>query len=94
MLKPHSAAGFSSEEHMSDVCNAMLTRPIDLESAREEKVKELESAIKDREKVIAGLETLLSESRAEVEKLTFSVAKLRAAPASFYVLHRSVSRII
>ena len=29
------------------------------------------------------LETLLSESRAEVEKLTFSVPKLRAAPASF-----------
>ena len=29
------------------------------------------------------METLLSESRAEVEKLTFSVPKLRAAPASF-----------
>ena len=61
----------------------MLTRPIDQESAKDEKIKELESTIKDREKAIAGLETLLSESRAEVEKLTFSVPKLRAAPASF-----------
>ena len=26
MAKPHSAADFSSEEHMSDVCSAMLTR--------------------------------------------------------------------
>ena len=81
--KPHSAADFSSEEHMSDVCSAMLTRPIDQESAKDEKIKELECTIKGREKVIAGLETLLSESRTEVEKLTFSVAKLPAAPASF-----------
>ena len=76
MPKPHSAADFSSEEHMSDVCSAMLTHPIGQESAKDEKIKELESIIKDREKVIAGLETLLSESRAEVEKLTFSVPKL------------------
>ena len=76
MPKLHSVSDFSSEEHMSDVCIAMLTHPIDQESAKDEKIKELESTIKDQEKVIAGLETLLSESRAEVEKLTFSVDKL------------------
>ena len=64
MQKPHSAADFSSKEHMSDVCSAMLTHPTNRESAKDEKIKELESRIKDREKVIAGLETLLSESRA------------------------------
>ncbi len=41
MPNPHSAADFSSEEHMSDVCSAMLSHPIDLESARDEKSKEL-----------------------------------------------------
>ena len=60
----------------------MLTHPINLEGARDEKIKELESTIKDQEKVITGLENLLSDSCAEVEMLRFSYAKLRAAPAS------------
>ena len=65
--------------------SAMLTHPIDahVEAARGEKIEELESTIKDREKAIGGLENLLSQSCAEVERLKFSVAKLRAVSASF-----------
>ena len=48
MPKPHSAADISSIEHMSDVCSAMLTCPIDQESLKDEKIKELESTIKNR----------------------------------------------
>ena len=73
----------SSKEDGSGVCSTMLTRPINLEGARDDKIKELESIIKDQEKVITGLEKLLSESCAEVESLKFSVAKLLAAPTSF-----------
>lgn len=68
MPKSHSAADFSSEEHMADVCRAMLICHIDLESARNETIKELKSTIKERDKVIAELETLLSESCAEVKR--------------------------
>ena len=81
--KPLSTADLSSKEDGSGVCSTMLTRPIDLEGARDDKIKELESIIKDQEKVITGLEKLLSESCAEVESLKFSVAKLLAAPTSF-----------
>ena len=61
----------------------MLTCSIDLESASDAKIKILGSTIMDQKRVMEGLKTLLSESHAEVEKLMFSVAKLRAAPLSF-----------
>ena len=68
MPKSHSAADSSSEEHMADVCRAMLTCHIDLESARNETIKELKSTIKERGKAIGELQTLLSESCAEVKR--------------------------
>ena len=86
MPQLRSAANFSSEEHMSDVCSAMLTRHIDLESARNEKSKELKSTIKDQDKVTTGLETLLSESCVEVKKVVFCCQSL-SCPCEFYVLH-------
>ena len=94
--KPHSTADLSSKEDGSVVCSAMLTRSIDLEGARDEKIDELESIIKDQEKVTTGLENLLSESCAEVESLKGQVfcCQTLSCPCKFHFLHRFVSRII
>ena len=46
-------------------------------------IQDQRKTIEDLEKRVLGLETLLAESRAEVDSLKFSVHKLRAAPASF-----------
>ena len=93
--KPHSTADLSSKEDWSAVFSAMLTRPIDLEGARDEKIKELESTIKDWEKVITGLENLLSDSCTEVRgKAQVFCCQTSSCPCKFHVLHRLVSRII
>ena len=64
------------------ICSAtILTKSI--EDPHKKQIQDQRKTIEDLEKRVVGLETLLAESRAEVDSLKFSVHKLRAAPASF-----------